>query len=63
MERIKIRTQSLMTQMVALTPSADLSVNETKSACVPIKATARVPITQAGYISATSDIQYILSCE
>jgi hypothetical protein len=29
----------------------------------PIKATARVPIKQAGYISATSGIQKILSCE
>jgi hypothetical protein len=39
MERIKKRTQSLMTLMV---PS--------------IMATAREPIKQAGYISATSDI-------
>jgi hypothetical protein len=29
----------------------------------PIKATARVPIKQAGYISATSDIQQNLSCD
>ncbi len=29
----------------------------------PIKATARVPIKQAGYISATSGIQKILSCK
>jgi|GEM_PF-6246634 len=34
MERIKIRTQSLLTQMVAQTSRADLSANETKSACV-----------------------------
>ena len=30
MERIKIRTQSLLTQMVAQTSWADLSANETK---------------------------------
>jgi len=29
----------------------------------PIKATARVPIKQAGYISAASGIRQILSCE
>ena len=31
MERIKIRPQSLLTQMVAPTPTADLSANETKA--------------------------------
>ena len=30
---------------------------------IPIRATARVPIKQAGYISATSDTVQILSCE
>jgi hypothetical protein len=30
---------------------------------IPIKATAREPIKQAGYISATSDILQILTCE
>jgi len=34
MERIKIRTQSLLTQMVTQTLWADLSANETKRACV-----------------------------
>ncbi len=34
MERINIRTQSLLTQMVAHTLRADLSANETKRACV-----------------------------
>jgi hypothetical protein len=30
---------------------------------IPIMATAREPIKQAGYISATSDIQQNLACE
>jgi hypothetical protein len=30
---------------------------------IPIKATAREPIKQAGYISATSDTQHSPSCE
>jgi hypothetical protein len=53
MERINERIKSLVALMVARQPVD----NETKDTYVfPSKATAREPIKQAGYISATSAI-------
>ncbi len=53
MERIKKRPQRLMTPMA----TCSLSANETPwRVRIPIMATAREPIKQAGYILATSDL-------
>jgi hypothetical protein len=59
MERINERAQSLMTQMVARQPSA----NETKACAYPHQGHGPRADKEAGYISASSAIPHVLSCE